>query len=72
MKNLLCFNLLELISKLNIITDNRWRIEVNEKNQTSNPKIFARANKELNKDLINLTEKYDDIELVLKAKPTII
>ena len=31
----------ELISKLKIITDNRGRVEVNEKNQTSNPKIFA-------------------------------
>ena len=32
---------IELISKLNIITDSRGRIVVNEKNQTSNSKIFA-------------------------------
>ena len=32
---------IELTSSLNIKTDNKGRIEVNEINQTSNPKIFA-------------------------------
>ena len=32
---------ISLTSSLNIKTDNRGRIEVNENNQTSNPKVFA-------------------------------
>lgn len=38
----------------------------------ANPNIFARSNKDLKEDLINLSVKYEDIEEILKQNPTII
>ena len=38
----------------------------------ANPKIFARAYSNLEKDLIFLSDKYEDIEMILKQNPTII
>lgn len=38
----------------------------------ANPNIFVRDSSDLEDELISLKEEYDDIEMVLKQKPTII
>ena len=38
----------------------------------ANPNIFVRSYKDLKDDLMNLSGKYQDIEMILKQNPTII